>query len=757
MKRPHGWVLAATALAGAAGCHSPALPEDPPDDVATVTQALGPATMPAPVGYWRFDDCVAGKTTLNDYSGANYKASIASGLTCSAAGKVFRAGSFNGVGGQAQVPDKPAINTAIANAFTIAAWVKPATLPTSGGHSYAIATKWNNSKDAFKLILTSAGYKFTVALPPASGSTTERQFSAQAATSFSSTAWTHVAATYNRTSGQLILYVNGAVAATKTATSPTAMQTSPAPLRIGNSPNQGSTKYGFSGLIDEVWLGSGALGQAQIQALMAGPHADTGGACYETPKTAKVLVLVYNPYHPSAHRDQATHGNSIVDAVAGSHQLVDIFRETTGGMLNYQIVDVRFVNGKPPQGGNPFPGSSADYKTILEQNGLCSLVQNQNLSEVWIWGDNASGLDELAYRVPNDAIPNRFMQENQWLYDWRTKDIPDCGKTVAVMGFNYFVGMDNTVHAYNHRMECMLSMTIGKGRFLRNVPDPSDPQPDKDPFLDPTNPWSIMSRWQDFNLVPGQAAVGTVHFPPNGQSDYDYGNGRSVSTTAEDWLKYPFLTGAKTSMTCSAWNCDALEYQKWYQRHIPRAAGTSYGGMCNNWWTYVADYDRRNTPCSGASCLQPIGGVCNDNAKCASNNCRCGQCVTAGSNPVCKGAAFDACTAAADCASGICGCPGETGTTKRCLPNQAYVDTCFQPEGGPCWGDGDCASRVCGCNGDSTLRCLAPGQSRTCTAIGDWQPCLSDGQCVSGVCGCNSGPRPKVCLPNANYPRTCTN
>jgi hypothetical protein len=178
--------------------------------------------------------------------------------------------------------------------------------------------------------------------------------------------------------------------------------------------------------------------------------------------------------------------------------------------------------------------------------------------------------------------------------------------------------------------------------------------------------------------------------------------------------------------------------------------------MCNNWWTYVVDYDRRNALCTGTGCKQPIGAACDSDAGCASSTCRCGACVAAGTNPTCKLAAFDACTSATQCASGICGCPGETGT-RRCLPNQAYVDTCFQPVGGPCWGDGDCASRTCGCNGGSVVQCLNAGESRACSGVPNWNACLQDADCQSGVCGCNGGPRPKVCLPNADYPRTCSN
>src|SRR3954469_2222476 len=97
MKYTLPWIVLASGLAVAAGCDGRDLPRGAPaEDVSVITQALSPATMPAPLAYWRFDDCVAGKTTLNDSGGSDYKASIGTGLTCSSTGKVFRAGSFNG-------------------------------------------------------------------------------------------------------------------------------------------------------------------------------------------------------------------------------------------------------------------------------------------------------------------------------------------------------------------------------------------------------------------------------------------------------------------------------------------------------------------------------------------------------------------------------------------------------------------------------------------------------------------------------------
>src|SRR4051812_14000657 len=121
------WLAAVAAL----GCGPAGMGEGPDTSLGEVPSAATAATMPAPVGYWRFDDCTSTKATLNDLSSNIFTATKSGGISCSSSGKVKVAGSFDGSTGQAQVPDGALLDGAIANAVTVAAWVKPATLPTA--------------------------------------------------------------------------------------------------------------------------------------------------------------------------------------------------------------------------------------------------------------------------------------------------------------------------------------------------------------------------------------------------------------------------------------------------------------------------------------------------------------------------------------------------------------------------------------------------------------------------------------------------
>ena len=93
-------------------------------------------------------------------------------------------------------------------------------------------------------------------------------------------------------------------------------------------------------------------------------------------------------------------------------------------------------------------------------------------------------------------------------------------------------------------------------------------------------------------VAPGQAGCGTVHFAPNSDRDYDWGNPRTVVSTADDWLNYPDLTGEKQPMNCAQWgNGDIREHHRWWLKRLPHVEGRT-NGFLNNWWPYVTDFNR---------------------------------------------------------------------------------------------------------------------------------------------------------------------
>jgi len=101
------------------------------------------------------------------------------------------------------------------------------------------------------------------------------------------------------------------------------------------------------------------------------------------------------------------------------------------------------------------------------------------------------------------------------------------------------------------------------------------------------NLWERFTRHD--KTAPGRAEVGNMHFGPNSQRDYDWGNPRPVAARADDWLAFPNLTGQARPMTCADWGSgDMRAHHMWWFERLPHVAGET-GGVQNDWWEYVID------------------------------------------------------------------------------------------------------------------------------------------------------------------------
>lgn len=113
-----------------------------------------------------------------------------------------------------------------------------------------------------------------------------------------------------------------------------------------------------------------------------------------------------------------------------------------------------------------------------------------------------------------------------------------------------------------------------------------------------TTPWA---KFAANEKQSGTAAVGTCHYPPNAERDYDYANKRLVDSTADDWLTYPVLRGITKQVNCETWGGPDYHrnYLRWWFGHLPKTYGTSPDGRQTNWWKYVFNfnaYDERGLP-----------------------------------------------------------------------------------------------------------------------------------------------------------------
>jgi uncharacterized repeat protein (TIGR01451 family) len=205
------------------------------------------------VGAYSFNEGFG--TTAGDGSGNGNTATL-SGATWATTGKYGNALSFNGTSSRVTIADASSLD--LMNGLTLEAWVQPS-VTLSGWRS--IVTK---DVDRYYL-MASSNPQNRPAVGGTFGTTNQNVFGTAG---LAVNTWTHVAATYDRTTIQL--YVNGVQVASGAQTA--AISTSNAVLAIG------ANSYGeyFNGLIDEVRIYNRALTAAEIQADMATPLGGGG-------------------------------------------------------------------------------------------------------------------------------------------------------------------------------------------------------------------------------------------------------------------------------------------------------------------------------------------------------------------------------------------------------------------------------------------------------------------------------------------------
>lgn len=294
----------------------------------------------------------------------------------------------------------------------------------------------------------------------------------------------------------------------------------------------------------------------------------------------KVLVLNFDPIVPG--REQRLHEVcGWFDPRELAEGYIADVKQASGGLVEYRVAEWRDVDGFPAkQDGFRYSVEAyldcregkakwhepdlSDYPRLAEEYGVTQLVDAGEVDELWLFGGPYFGFHESAMIGP------KAFYINGGVYD----QVP-VTRPFAVMGFNYERGVAEMLHNLCHRTESTMSrvydgwtadeLTTHWARFAANVKQ------------------------------SGTAAVGSCHYPPNGESDYDYANEREVESTATDWLNYPQLTGRTTKVSRETWGGPDYHrnYMRWWFAHLPRAEGTNEDGRLNNWWRYLFEFEGR--------------------------------------------------------------------------------------------------------------------------------------------------------------------
>ena len=146
-------------------------------------------------------------------------------------------------------------------------------------------------------------------------------------------------------------------------------------------------------------------------------------------------------------------------------------------------------------------------------------------------------------------------------------------RRVVVMGFNYERGEGEMLESYGHRAEDILRRVFQEKSGNSNL-------------------WERFTRHDRAN--PGKAEVGSIHYAPNSEKDYDWGNPREVMSRCDTWLSFPDLSGSGKMVKGEDWgDGDMRAHHKWWFTRIPHVAGVNEG-IDLNWWKYIVDPNEVN-------------------------------------------------------------------------------------------------------------------------------------------------------------------
>jgi hypothetical protein len=297
----------------------------------------------------------------------------------------------------------------------------------------------------------------------------------------------------------------------------------------------------------------------------------------QLPPTLRPRVLLIT-YDPSIHLKQGRRLTEVqgwrnVDQLCQEY-IADL-HECSNGFLEYRIVQTVEVDAWPvkvdgyrydessflhcwsDRGGWHDP-DAVDYEAILTEFDLLARVESGQIDEVWLFAFPYAGFYESTM-----VGPGAF-----WCNSPPMSRADGISRRFVIMGFNYERGVGPMLEAFGHRVESHLRHTWRRKKGEDNL-------------------WERFIRYD--KVTPGQANCGWMHYAPNSQTDYDWGNPTKVPSNCDDWLNFPNFQGTTRMVDFRNWGSgDMRAHHKWWFKRLPNAPGHT-DGISNNWWRYGVD------------------------------------------------------------------------------------------------------------------------------------------------------------------------
>jgi hypothetical protein len=293
------------------------------------------------------------------------------------------------------------------------------------------------------------------------------------------------------------------------------------------------------------------------------------------PMQPRVLLVTYNPLIRSARGQK-------LSEVLGWYNVGDLtceyiadIRECSAGFIEFQIVDRMEVDIWPVKADgfryderaylrcwNSRSGwhqpDTVDYGAIIAHFELLNRVESGQIDEVWLFGFPYAGFYESIM-----VGPGAF-----WCNAPPIPTTAGIQRRFVIMGFNYERDVGPMLESMGHRFESHLKHTWRR-------------------HLGADNLWEQFRMYD--KIAPGKANCGWMHYAPNSERDYDWGNPMLVPSNCDDWVHFPDFQGRVRPVNCSEWGGgDMRAHHKWWYKHLPKAPGHTHG-IANNWWLYGVD------------------------------------------------------------------------------------------------------------------------------------------------------------------------
>jgi hypothetical protein len=252
--------------------------------------------------------------------------------------------------------------------------------------------------------------------------------------------------------------------------------------------------------------------------------------------------------------------------------------EASGGLARYQIIKRLEINEFPVKVDGfrytpksyldamnhvtaPHTPDTVNYQDFLTRFKILQLVAANQIDEIWVFGFPFAGFYESimggagAFFCNSSPLPATAQ----------------CPRRFVIMGFSMERGVGEMLESFGHRVEFTMDKVYSK-------------------LAPENNLWKKFARYD--KAFPGQSEVGSIHYAPNSDKDYDWGNPRLVASHCADWANFPNFKSATKQVNCAEWGGGEIRaHHKWWLKHLPKVGGQT-NGIANNWWQYILDPNR---------------------------------------------------------------------------------------------------------------------------------------------------------------------